>query len=55
MAAVMYECQNVFSGETIATFMTYEKAEEFIDAATDYQDWWTVPVMIIVEVNDDEK
>ena len=50
MAAVKYECRNMFGGETIATFKTYEKAEEFVDAAADYPDWWTVPVMIIVEV-----
>lgn len=48
-----YECKNMFGGETIATFKTYEKAEEFVDAAADYPDWWTVPAMIIVEVTDD--
>ncbi|WP_459487090.1 hypothetical protein [Lactiplantibacillus plantarum] len=52
---MMYECRNMFGGETIATFKTYEKAEEFVDAAADYPDWWTVPAMIIVEVNDDEQ
>lgn len=49
-----YECQNMFSGETIATFETYDRAENFIDAAADYPDWWTVPAMTIVEVTDDD-
>jgi hypothetical protein len=35
--------------------MTYEKAKDFIDAAADYPDRWTVPAMTIVEVNDDEQ
>lgn len=55
MAAVRYECQNMFGGETIATFKTYEKAEEFIDAATDYPDWWAVDAMTIVEVAEDDE
>lgn len=50
-----YECRNMFGGEVIATFGTYEKAEEFIDASADYPDWWTVPEMTIVEVTDDEQ
>ncbi|QHJ75119.1 hypothetical protein [Lactobacillus phage JNU_P9] len=44
----------MFGGEVIATFRTYEKAEEFIDAAYDFPDWETVPAMTIVEVADDE-
>ncbi|MFK5278051.1 hypothetical protein ACI3PL_00405 [Lacticaseibacillus paracasei] len=48
-----YECRNMFGGEVIATFRTYGKAEEFVDAAADYPDWWTVPAMTIVEVTDD--
>lgn len=47
-----YECRNMFDGETIATFRTYEQAENFIDAAADYPDWWTVPAMTIVAVTD---
>mgnify|MGYP006919878716 FL=1 len=50
-----YECRNMFGGEVIATFRTYEKAEEFIDASADYPDWWTVPAMTIVKVTDDEQ
>lgn len=49
-----YECQNMFSGETIATFKTYDRAENFIDTAADYPDWWTVPAMTILEVTDDD-
>ena len=45
----------MFGSEVIATFRTYEKAEEFIDASADYPDWWTFPAMNIVEVTDDEQ
>lgn len=44
----------MFGSEVIATFRTYEQADEFIDAAADYPDWWTVPAMTIVEVTDDD-
>lgn len=47
-----YECRNVFTGEVIATFSTYEKADEFIDVAYDYPDYWTVPPVTIEEVPD---
>lgn len=49
-----YECRDMFGGETIATFETYDQAENFIDAATDYPDWWTIPAMTIVAVTDDD-
>ena len=48
-----YECRNMFGGEVIATFRTYEKAENFMDVAYDFLDWETVPAMTIVEVADD--
>lgn len=48
-----YECRNMFGGEVIATFSTYEKAENFMDVAYDFPDWETVPAMTIVEVTDD--
>jgi len=50
-----YECQDMFSNEVIATFDTYDGADNFMDASYDMPDWWTVPVMTIVEVNDDEQ
>ena len=50
-----YECQDMFSHEVIATFGTYDEADNFLDAAYDYPDWWTVPAMTIVEVTDDEQ
>ena len=53
--ATRYECRSMFGDGVIATFGTYEKAEEFIDASADYPDWWTVPAMTIVEVINDEQ
>ena len=50
-----YECQDMFSHEVIATFDTYDKADNFMDAAYDMPDWWTTPAMTIVEVTDDEQ
>ena len=51
---IKYECRNMFSHEAIATFDTYDKADNFMDASTDYPDWWTVPAMTIVEVDDEQ-
>lgn len=48
-----YECQNMFTHEAVATFDTYDEADNFMDAAYDYPDWETVPPMTIVEVRDD--
>lgn len=51
-----YECQDMFSHEIIATFDTYDEAENFMDAAHDMPNWWTMtPAMTIVEVADDEQ
>ena len=50
-----YECQDMFSHEAIATFGTYDEADNFLDAAYDQPDWWTIPAMTIVEVTDDEQ
>lgn len=50
-----YECQEMFSHEVIATFDTYDEADNFMDAACDQLDWWTIPAMTIVEVTDDER
>ena len=47
---IEYECQDMFSHETIATFDTYDEADNFMDAAYDMPDWWTTPAMTIVEV-----
>ena len=49
-----YECQDMFSHEVIATFDTYDGADNFLDEAYDYPDWRTIPAMTIVEVSDDE-
>lgn len=48
-----YNCINMFTHEVMATFNTLEAAENFIDAAADYPDWWTVPPMDIVMTDDD--
>ena len=53
--AIKYECQDMFSQEAIATFTTYDEADNFMDVAYDQPDWWTVPAMTIVEVADDAK
>lgn len=53
--AIKYECQDMFSHEVIATFDTYDEADNFLDAAYDMPDWWTVHAMTIVEVTDDEQ
>ena len=47
--ASKYECQDMFSHEVIATFGAYDEADNFLDAAYDCQDWWTIPAMTIVE------
>ena len=47
---IEYECQDMFSHEIIATFDTYDEADNFMDAAYDMPDWWTTPAMTIVEV-----
>ena len=52
---IEYECQDMFSHEVIATFDNYDKANNFMDAAYDMPDWWTIPAMTIVEVTDDEQ
>ena len=52
---IKYECQDMFAHEVIATFDNYDKADNFIDAAYDMPDWWTIPAMTIVEVTDDEQ
>lgn len=49
--AIKYECQDMFSHEVIATFDTYDESENFMESAYDIPDWWTVPAMIIVEVD----
>ncbi|MCT2909839.1 hypothetical protein EFT87_14445 [Schleiferilactobacillus harbinensis] len=48
--SIKYECQDMYSHEVIATFNTYDEADNFMDAAYDMPDWWTVPAMTIVEV-----
>ena len=48
-----YECQDMFSHKVIATFGTYDEANNFMD--DNKPEWWTVPAMTIVEVNDDGK
>jgi hypothetical protein len=45
----------MFSHEVIATFDTYDEADNFMDAAYDQSDWWTIPAMTIMEVTDDEQ
>jgi len=44
----------MFSHDVIATFDNYDEADNFLDVAYDSPDWWTVNVMTIVEVTDDE-
>jgi len=51
--AIKYECQDMFSHEVIAALNTRDEADNFLDAAYDYPDWWTVPAMTIVEVTED--
>jgi hypothetical protein len=51
---IKYECQDMFSHDLIATFDNYDAADNFIDAAYDMPDWWTVHAMTIVEVHDEE-
>jgi len=50
-----YECQDMFSHEVVATFDTYDKADNFMDAAYDMPDWWTMPAMTIVEVREEKR
>lgn len=50
-----YECQDMFSHEVIATFDTYDEADNFMGASYDMPDWWTIPAMTIVKVSDDEQ
>ncbi|MDN5950947.1 MAG: DUF1642 domain-containing protein [Loigolactobacillus coryniformis] len=50
-----YLVQDIFSHEVIATFDTYDEADNFLDAAYDMPDWWTIPAMTIVEVTDNEQ
>lgn len=53
---IKYECQDMFSHEIIATFDTYDEADNFMDAAYDMPNWWTMtPAMTIVEVTNDEQ
>ena len=52
---IKYECQDMFSHRIIATFDTYDEADNFMDAAYDMPDWWATPAMTIVEVTDDEQ
>ena len=49
-----YKCQDMFSHEVIAAFNTYDEADSFLDAVYSKPGWWTIPVMEIVEVTDDE-
>ena len=49
-----YECQDMFSHKVIATFDTYDEADNFMDVAYDQPDWWTTPAMTIVEVDDEQ-
>lgn len=49
---IKYECQDMFSHEVIATFDTYDEADNFVDAAYDKPEWWTMPAMTIVEVHE---
>lgn len=51
--AIKYECQDLFSHEVIATFDTYDEANNFMD--DDKPEWWTVSAMTIVKVTDDEQ
>lgn len=53
---IKYECQDMFSHEIIAMFDTYDEADNFMDAAHDMPNWWTMtPAMTIVEVTDDDE
>ncbi|KZT95150.1 hypothetical protein Nizo2257_2077 [Lactiplantibacillus plantarum] len=45
----------MFSHEIIATFDTYDEADNFMDAAYDMPNWWTTPAMTIVEVTNDRE
>ena len=42
----------MFSHEVIATFDTYDEADNFIASAYDKPEWWTMPAMTIVEVRE---
>lgn len=48
-----YERRNMFTNEVVATFDTYDEADNFLDAAYDFPDWETVPPMTIEEVDND--
>jgi hypothetical protein len=43
----------MFTHEVVASFDTYDEADNFMDVAYDYPDWETVPAMTIVEVCDE--
>ena len=49
-----YECQDMSSHEAIATFNTYDEAYNFLDVVYSKPGWWTIPVMEIMEVTDDD-